>query len=102
VHQGNRDGIKGRYLINAVDEVAQFQVVCAVARNKEVFLLPVMEAMMVAFPFVMRGLHLDNGSEYINHQVAPLLEKLRIEQTKSRSRQTNDNALAESMNASTV
>jgi hypothetical protein len=65
VHQGNRDGIKGRYLINAVDEVAQFQVVCAVARNKEVFLLPVMEAMMVAFPFVMRGLHLDNGSEYI-------------------------------------
>ncbi|GAB4360096.1 MAG: hypothetical protein Kow0060_15080 [Methylohalobius crimeensis] len=42
------------------------------------------------------------GSEYINHQVAKLLEKLRIEQTKSRSRQTNDNALAESKNASTV
>ena len=31
-----------------------------------------------------------------------MLEKLRIEQTKSRSRQTNDNALAESKNASTV
>ena len=34
--------------------------------------------------------------------MAKLLEKLRIEQTKSRSRQTNDNALAESKNASTV
>jgi len=57
---------------------------------------------MAAFPFVIRGFHSDNGSEYINYQVAKLLEKLRIEQTKSRSRQTNDNALAESKNASTV
>jgi hypothetical protein len=40
--------------------------------------------------------------EYINHKVAKLLEKLRIEQTKSRSRHSNDNALAESKNASVV
>ena len=43
-----------------------------------------------------------NGSEYINKQVAKLLEKLLIEFTKSRARQTNDNALAESKNASIV
>ncbi|MDZ4255781.1 MAG: hypothetical protein U1A72_24715 [Sulfuritalea sp.] len=48
------------------------------------------------------GFHSDNGSEYINHQVAKLLEKLRIEQTKSRSRHSNDNALAESKNACVV
>jgi hypothetical protein len=102
VHQGDLDGIKGVYLINAVDEVTQFQVVCAVERISESFLLPVLEALMDAFPFVIHGFHSDNGSEYINHQVAKLLEKLRIEQTKSRSRQTNDNALAESKNASTV
>ena len=102
VHQGDRDGIKGVYLINAVDEVTQFQVICAVERISEAFLLPVLAALMAAFPFVIRGFHSDNGSEYINYQVAKLLEKLRIEQTKSRSRQTNDNALAESKNASTV
>lgn len=102
VHQGDLDGIKGVYLINAVDEVTQFQVVCAVERISEAFLLPVLAALMDAFPFVIRGFHSDNGSEYINHKVAKLLEKLRIEQTKSRSRQTNDNALAESKNASTV
>ena len=102
VHQGDLDGIKGVYLINAVDEVTQCQAVCAVERISELFLLPVLEAMMDAFPFVIRGFHSDNGSEYINHQLAKLLEKLRIEQTKSRSRQTNDNALAESKNASTV
>lgn len=95
VHQGDLDGIKGVYLINAVDEVTQFQAVFAVERISEAYLLPVLEAMMDAFPFVIRSFHSDNGSEYINHQVAKLLEKLRIEQT-------NDNALAESKNASTV
>ena len=48
------------------------------------------------------GFIADNGSEYVNHKVAKLLEKLRIEQTKSRSRHSNDNALAESKNASVV
>jgi transposase InsO family protein len=54
------------------------------------------------FPFEIEGFHSDNGSEYINGRVAKLLEKLRIEQTKSRSRHSNDNALAESKNASVV
>jgi transposase InsO family protein len=85
-----------------VNEVTQCQAVCAVERISELFLLPVLEAMVDAVPFVIRGFHSDNGSEYINHQLARLLEKLRIEQTKSRSRQTNDNALAESKTASTV
>jgi transposase InsO family protein len=102
VHQGDLDGVKGVYLINAVDEATQFQVICAVERISEAFLLPVIESMIHAFPFVIRGFHSDNGSEYINQHVAKLLEKLRVEQTKSRSRQTNDNALAESKNASTV
>lgn len=102
VHQGDLDGVKGVYLINAVDEVTQFQAVFAVEHISEAYLLPVLEAMMDAFPFVICGFHSDNGSEYINHKVAKLLKKLLVEQTKSRSRQTNDNALAESKNASTV
>ena len=58
---------------------------------------------MQSFPFVIRGFHSDNGSEYINHQVAKLLNKLLIEeQTKSRSRHSNDNAQAESKNGSIV
>ena len=102
VHQGDLEGIKGVYLINAVDEVTQFQVVCAAERISEHFLLPILEQLIAAFPFTIRGFHSDNGSEYINHRVAKLLEKLRIEQTKSRARQTNDNALVESKNGSTV
>ena len=90
------------YLINAVDEVTQYQCIFAVARISEHYLLPVLHPLQDAFPFVIRGFHSDNGSEYINHQVAKLLEKLRIEQTQSRSRQTNDKALVESKNGSTI
>jgi len=102
VHQGDLDGIKGVYHITCVDEVSQWQIEACVQGISEAFLLPVLDAVIDQFPFDIAGFHSDNGSEYVNHQVAKLLEKLRIEQTKSRSRQSNDNALAESKNASVV
>ena len=74
------------YLINTVDEVAPFQVVFAVAKMRERFLLPVQESLIDTFFFVIRGYHSDNGSEYLNGPVAKLLEKHRIEQTKPRAR----------------
>jgi transposase InsO family protein len=98
VHQGDQDGAKGLYHINAVDEVTQWQVVGATAQISEAWLLPVLEAMLDQFPFRIRGFHSDNGSEFINHRVAALLGKLLVEQTKSRPRHSNDNGLAESKN----
>jgi transposase InsO family protein len=102
VHQGDLDGIKGVYHINAVDEVTQFQCVFSVERISERFLIPVLNAILETFPFAIHGFHADNGSEYINHRVAKLLNKLAIEFTKSRPRHSNDNALAESKNASVI
>lgn len=102
VHQGDQDGIKGLYHVNAVDEVTQMQVIVCVERISERFLLPALEQLLELFPFVIHGFHADNGSEYINHRVAGLLDKLHIELTKSRARQTNDNALVESKNGSVV
>ena len=102
VHQGDLDGIKGVYHITCVDSVSQWQVEACVEGISEAFLLPVLEMMMAQFPFRIDGFHSDNGSEYINRKVATLLEKLRVEETKSRSRHSNDNALAESKNASVV
>jgi transposase InsO family protein len=102
VHQGDQDKQKGVYHINAVDEVTQFEVVCTVERISELYLIPAIEQLLTCFPFVIQGFHSDNGSEYINHKVAKLLQKLLIEFTKSRSRQTNDNALVESKNGSVI
>ena len=102
VHQGDLDGVKGVYHITCVDAVSQWQVEACVQGISEAHLLPVLALIIAQFPFVVLGFHSDNGSEYINRQVAEMLEKLRIEQTKSRSRHSNDNALAESKNASVV
>jgi transposase InsO family protein len=102
VHQGDLDQQKGVYHINAVDEVTQFEGVCSVEKISERYLIPVLEQLLDTFPFTRFGFHSDNGSEYINKQVAGLLEKLRIEFTKSRSRHSNDNALAESKNGAVV
>ena len=96
-------GEKGAYVINMVDEVTQFQQLAAVPRITEHFMVPVLEALAGAFPFRVLGFHADNGSEYINHRVAAMLNKLHVEEfTKSRPRRSNDNALVESKNGNVV
>jgi transposase InsO family protein len=102
VHQGDLDGIKGVYHINAVDEVTQWQVIGAAAYISESWLIPVLEAMLRHFPFRILGFHSDNGSEFINHTVAELLNKLLVEQTKSRPRHSNDNGLVEAKNGAVI
>jgi transposase InsO family protein len=102
VHQGDWDGAKGVYHINAVDTVTQWQVVGCASKISETYLLPVLEAMLEQFPFVVLGFHADNGSEFINHTVARLLEKLRAEFTKSRPNRSQDNALVEGKNSAVI
>jgi antitoxin component HigA of HigAB toxin-antitoxin module len=82
VHQGDRDGVKGVYHINAVDEVTPWQVVGAAPSISEAWLEP--------------------GSEFLNQRVEKLLDKLLIEQTKSRPRHSNDNGLVESKNGAVI
>lgn len=102
VHQGDLDKQKGVYHINLVDEVTQWEIVGCVEGISEEFLRPLLEELLELFPFIIVNFHSDNGSEYINHIVAGLLNKLTIEQTKSRSRRTNDNALVESKNGAVI
>jgi transposase InsO family protein len=102
VHQGDRDGVKGIYHINAVDEVTQWQIVAATPQISEYWLIPLLEQLLEQFPFVIRGFHSDNGSEFINYTVARLLDKLLIEQTKSRAHRTGDNGLVESKNGAVI
>jgi hypothetical protein len=63
----------------------------------------VLEAILHQFPFRILGFHCDNGSEYINHTVVKLLNKLLVEEfTKSRACRTTDNALVEGKNGAVV
>jgi transposase InsO family protein len=102
VHQGDAPAGQGVYHINAVDQVTQWEIVAATERISETWLEPVLEAMLRQFPFRILGFHSDNGSEFINRIVARLLNKLLIEQTKSRPRHSNDNGLAETKNGAVI
>lgn len=102
VHQGDLNGVKGVYHINMVDAVTQWEIVLCVETISEAHLDPVLASALAMFPFLVVNFHSDNGSEFINGTVARLLNKLLIEQTKSRSGRTNDNALVEGKNGNVI
>ena len=103
MHQGDTDSSKGLYHINAVDTVTQWEVVGCCQTISEAHLKPVLEALLHQFPFLVRGFHSDNGSEFLNYRVARLLEKMRVEEfTKSRAHRSTDNALVEGKNGAVV
>ena len=102
VHQGDGPEGKGVYHINAVDQVTQWQIAASTPRISESYLEPVLKAMMLQFPFRILGFHSDNGSEFINRTLERLLNKLLIEQTKSRPRHSGDNGLIETKNGAVI
>ena len=59
--------------------------------------------MLHQFPFGILGFHADNGSEFVNHTVANLLNKLLVEEfTRSRPNRSSDNALVEGKNGAVI
>lgn len=102
VHQGDLEGVKGVYHVNLVDEVTQWEILFCVDSITEISMAYVLAEALRFFPFVIFGFHSDNGGENINGSVSEVLQKLFIEQTKSRSGKCNDNALIESKNGSVV
>lgn len=102
VHQGDLNGVKGVYHINVVDEVTQWEVVGCTEKITEQYLEVLLEDLISQFPYKLINFHSDNGGEYINKTVAKLLNKLIINQTKSRSGRCNDNALVECKNGAVI
>lgn len=102
VHQGDRNGIKGVYHINTIDEITQFEFIGAVEKISENYLKQLLTKLIESYPFKIIQFHADNGSEFINYKIAALLNKLLIKLTKSRARRPNDNALVETKNGSII
>lgn len=102
VHQGDLDKQKGVYYINMVDEVTQWEIIGCVEGISEEFLMPLLEELLSRFPFIILNFHSDNGSEYINYQVGEMLEKMRVDQTKSMARRSTNNALVEGKNGAII
>lgn len=88
--------------INSVDEIIQWEIVFCIAQLSESCMIPALQAIFDQYPFTIFNFHSDRGRETINYQVASMLHRLMIKQTKSRSYHSNDNALAETKNGSIV
>jgi hypothetical protein len=103
VHQGQHDGQPGVYHINAVDTVTQWQVVGCTETIKRTAFDSGAGGDPASVPFRILGFHCDNGSEFLNHNVVKLLNKLPVEEfTKSRAYRSTDHALVEGKNGAVV
>jgi transposase InsO family protein len=98
VHGGDKDGEKGLYYVNFIDEVTQWETVVCVPSISQEDLKEVYKEVLEGFPYRILNFHSDNGSEFINEYLAKILKRMHIDQTKSRPRKHNDNALVESKN----
>lgn len=90
------------YHINSVDEITQWEIVIAVPQICQKCMKPALIELLNQYPFVIFNFHSDRGGENINETVAELLQGLLIDQTKSRPRKPNDNALVETKNGSVI
>ena len=63
VGQGDLDALSGLYHLELVDEVTKFRFVGSVERLDEPCLAPLLDALMGAFPFTIRGFHSDVGPQ---------------------------------------
>lgn len=88
--------------INSVDEITQHEILVCVPQICEACMIPALEDLINQYPFLIFNFHSDRGGENINYQVADLLNRLLIKQTKGRSNHCNDNALVETKNGSVV
>lgn len=103
VHQGDGpNGEKGVYHINFVDEVTQWEFVACVPTICDRDMLPILEAILFMYPFVIHEFHADNGSEYMNKLVEKMLKRLQVVLSKSRPRRHEDNALVETKNGGII
>ena len=73
LHQGDKDGQKGVYHINTVDEIVQWEVAGAVEKITDTQLLPLLEKIIGSYPYRIINFHADNSSEYVNRKVAEML-----------------------------
>ena len=70
----------------------------SIRNNASKWILEAVEVLREEFPFPVTGFDSDNGSEFINHDVADWLQKEDIAFTRSRPYKKNDQATVESKN----
>ena len=88
--------------LDATDVVTTWTETRAVKNKAQVWVLAALKKLRTQFPFAWKGIHSDNGGEFINAPLIGYCAEEKITFTRSRAGKKNDNAYVEQKNWSVV
>jgi hypothetical protein len=101
-HEGGDPRGDFAYTLDATDICTGWTETVAVRNRAELRVVAGLKQALARFPFQIRGIDSDNGSEFINNHLVRYCSKQKITFTRSRPYRKNDNCFVEQKNSSVV
>ena len=101
-HEGGDNNGEFYYSLDAVDVATGWNEGITVRSKGERIVAAGLRELQLRFPFAVRGIHSDNGGEFINHHMATWCTREKITFTRGRPSRSNDQAHVEQKNFSIV
>ena len=101
-HEGGNPRGDYAYTLDATDVCTGWTETEAVRNRAERWVFAGLEKALARFPFDIRGIDSDNGSEFINNHLLRYCTEAKITFTRSRPYRKNDNCFVEQKNYSVV
>jgi len=101
-HEGGNARGDYAYTLDATDVCTTWTETEAVRNRSQMHVFDGLETALARFPFAVRGIHSDNGGEFINNHLVRYCAERKITFTRSRPYRKNDNCFVEQKNYSVV
>lgn len=101
-HEGGDNNGAFFYSLDATDIATGWTESVTVRSKGEKIVAAGLQELQLRFPFHLRGIHSDNGSEFINHHLFRWCQTRQITFTRGRSSHKNDQAFVEQKNWTVV
>jgi len=101
-HEGGDNNGPFFFTLDATDATTGWTEAITVRSKGERIVAAALDELIVRFPFHIKGIHSDNGSEFINHHLVRWCELRKITFTRGRASHSNDQAHIEQKNWTVV
>ena len=101
-HEGGNARGDYAYTLDATDVCTAWTETEAVRNRSQMHVFDGLEKALARFPFAIRGIHSDNGGEFINNHLVRYCGEKELTFTRSRPYRKNDNCFVEQKNYSVV
>lgn len=97
-HDGGDNNDVFCYTLCVTDVATGWTAARSVRSKGERIVAATLQDIAIELPFALRGIHSDNGSEFINHHLLRWTQAMQITFTRARPHRSNDNAHVEQKN----